>query len=307
MTYSVVLAHGRGAQFEIPAIQSQQWAAALQFALTRVGSRFASDVHIDYASFGDVSRRDTTQPVPVFYTSRGDRVTFDGDPPAIRETRREPGAAAVGAVSKKVDQLLPDWLLEPFLRPQLPDVFQYLEDSGVRIDTNQRLIDRCRTTNACAIVGFSMGSIVGYEVLRTANYDFPVKALITAGSPIGMGPINRLLRDLAGADKTPFPQHLRLWLNLWSDSDAGTSIHGEDLAEKFPDASDRDRSIQSGQNWGKTATPTNVFGAHDPLDYLSSLAMGTALHAVLLDAELAAAQSTPSTNHPPVPGSGEPQ
>lgn len=41
------------------------------------------------------------------------------------------------------------------------------------------------------------------------------------------------------------------------------------------------RTIQHGQNWGRTAEATNPFVAHDPLDYLSSLAMGVALHAAL--------------------------
>ena len=79
-----------------------------------------------------------------------------------------------------------------------------------------------------------------------------------------------------------------MWLNLWSDSDAATGIHGDALADMFPDGQNEGRRIQNGQNWGRTASPTNVFGAHDPLDYLSSIAMGVALHTALLDAEEAA-------------------
>jgi hypothetical protein len=289
VTYEIVLAHGKGAQFEIPAIQSEQWAAALKFSLARVDSKFAQDVNVEYAYFGDITRTDAARDLPKFLTSKGDLVSFDAESKRINVTTPfEPGAAAVGAGSRIVDKVLPDWILGRMLRPQLPDVFQYLEDSGYRIDTNARLIEKCVDHGASVIVGFSMGSIVGYDVLRIADHTFPVKALITAGSPIGMGPVNRPLRELASAEQTPmFPRHLRLWINLWSDSDAATGIHGDELAAMFPDESDRGRTIQSGQNYGRTATPTNVFGAHDPLDYLSSLAMGIALHTALLDAEAA--------------------
>lgn len=82
---------------------------------------------------------------------------------------------------------------------------------------------------------------------------------------------------------TPFPPNLALWLNLWSDSDAATGVHGDPMSAMFP-STPPGRAIQHGQNWGRTAEATNPFVAHDPLDYLSSLAMGVALHAALEEA-----------------------
>lgn len=283
--FSIVLAHGRAAQFEIPAIQSQQWAQALLFALNRVGSRFASQVDVRYAYFGDFWRSDIAHPAPVFSTAAGDRVAFEGDPPALKVTMAEPQPGGFGGVATAADLLLPDWILGGILRRAIPDVFQYLEDAGIRRNCNDRLVETCRAADAGILVGFSMGSIVGYETLRTAPGDFPVKTLVTCGSPLGLGPINRSLRELAGGP-TPFPPNLRLWLNLWSGSDVATGIHGQALADLFVDAASG-RAIQDGENFGHTAAPDNVLAAHDALDYLSSIAMGVALHTALIDLEAA--------------------
>jgi hypothetical protein len=283
--YAVVLAHGRAAAFEIPALQSQQWAEALRFALTRVGSRFAADVDPYYASFGDVWRPDVQGPLPEYATSTGVRVGLAGDPPRIVERAPGPQPGGFGAISRAADALLPDWALEVVLRPALPDVFQYLEDDDFRAKADARLVTTCLEHDAAVLVGFSMGSIVGYEVLRKADAAFPVRAFITAGSPIGLGPINRPLRRLAGAERTPYPPGIRLWLNVWNDDDVATGVHGQALSDLFPDGGGGGREIQNAENAGRGATPMNPFGAHDALDYLSSLAMGTALHAALLDVE----------------------
>lgn len=96
--YAVVLAHGRAAEFEVPALQSQQWAEALRFALTRVGSRFAAYVDPRYSSFGDLWRPDVRAELPVYSTSAGIRVGLEGDAPRIAETRPGPLPAGLGVV-----------------------------------------------------------------------------------------------------------------------------------------------------------------------------------------------------------------
>ena len=290
-TYRVVLAHGRAAQFEIPAEQSQQWTWALQFALQRVKSRFASSVMVEYAYFGDIWRPDVKGDAPSFRTTDRTEVSLKNDNSEIEETAPQPGAAGIGVGAKLADALLPDWALGQALRPALPDVFQYLENPAYRKATNERLVEKCKGTTPTILVGFSMGSIVGYEVLREAKPTFPVHSFITVGSPIGLGPVNRPLRELAKADKTPFPASIRLWLNIWNDDDLATGIHGDDLAKMFPDTqkkeNQRPRFIQSARNFGLGPAPLNPVAAHNAMDYLSSLAMGVALHTVMLDLEKA--------------------
>jgi len=288
--YKVVLAHGRAAQFEIPAEQSQQWTWALQFSLQRVKSRFASDVKVEYAYFGDIWRPDVKNAAPVFRTTNRTEVSRRDGNREIRETAPEPGAAGIGVGAKVADALLPDWALGQALRPVLPDVFQYLENPEYQKATNARLVEACEEKVPTILVGFSMGSIVGYEVLREANEAFPVRSFITVGSPIGLGPVNRPLRKLANAEKTPFPPYIRLWLNIWNDDDLATGIHGDELAKMFPDNGQdekRPRTIQSARNFGLGPAPLNLAAAHNAMDYLSSLAMGVALHTVMLDLEKA--------------------
>jgi hypothetical protein len=283
-TFSVVLVHGRAAAFEIPAIQSRQWAEALRFSLARVGSRFADRVSVSYASFGDLWRPDVSGEPPAFVTPGRVRVTLAGDPPLVQEERLGPQPGAFGAAAAIADAVLPDFALGAVLRPILPDVFEYLEDASLRRRADSRVVRECNRTSAVVLVGFSMGSIVGYHVLQSARPDFPVRAFITVGSPLGLGPVNRPLRRLTAGERTPFPPHLRMWMNIWNEDDVATGIRDRALADLFPDPEGR-RTIQSAQNAGKSAAATNPFAAHDALDYLSSLAMGAALHAALLDAE----------------------
>jgi hypothetical protein len=278
---SVVLAHGRAAEFEIPALQSQQWSAALRFALQRVGSEFADDLEVDYASFGDLWRPDVSAALPEFTTRKGSKVKLAGDPPTVEVTPAGPAAAGgFGVLSAVADALLPDLVLGTALRAAIPDVFDYLEDAEFREATNERLRQRCIDSEAAVLVGFSMGTIVGYEVLRTAGPDFPVTAFISVGSPLALGPVRRALADLGGG-RTDFPPHVRLWLNVWNESDVATGIHGNAFAATFPDP--QGRRVQQAQNFGRAPNATNPFAAHDALDYLSSLAVGTALHTALLD------------------------
>jgi hypothetical protein len=289
--YKVILAHGRAAQFDIPAEQSQQWTWALQFSLQRVQSRFASAVTVDYAYFGDIWRPDVRNEAPVFRTTNRTEVSLKDGTHDIKETAPQPVPAGVGLGTRLADALLPDFALGLALRPVLPDVFQYLENPEYQQATNARLVDACKDKVPTILVGFSMGSIVGYEVLREAGQDFPVRSFITVGSPIGLGPVNRPLRKLANADKTPFPPYIRLWLNIWNDDDLATGIHGDELARMFPDTREdeeqRPRTIQSARNFGLGPALLNPAAAHNAMDYLSSLAMGVALHTAMLDIDKA--------------------
>jgi hypothetical protein len=293
--YRVVLAHGRAAQFEIPSTQSAQWAEALKFAMSRVNSPFASSVQVDYAYFGDIWRPDVQHDSPTFKTKNRTQISFDRTTGRIVETPPSPQPGGLGAGTRAAHAFLPDWILGPILRRAIPDVFQYLEDDEYQAKSDERLITACAATaagpGADLIVGFSMGSIVGYHVLARPPAGFPVQSFITVGSPIGLGPINRPLRQQLDAEKTPFPPGVRLWLNIWNDDDVATGIHGDQLAELFPDVAPPDgfgaRAIQSGRNYGMGPSGLNQLAAHNALDYLSSLAMGVALHTALRDLETA--------------------
>jgi len=281
----IVLVHGRAAQFDIPESTSRLWADALRLSLMRVGSKFAGDVDVDYVYFGGFWRPDAAHESPRLRDSKGRRysVALEPSPHVVVEAAPPGGGPAlVGDLAGLADKL-PDFILKPLLQAAIPDVFEYLEKPDLQKKVDKAIRDACAKPAATVLVGFSMGSIVGYNVLRTANAAFPVKTLITCGSPIALGPIYNAVKAMAGG-ATPFPRNLSLWLNLWNDSDAATAIHGDAMTVLFP-AATATRAIQHAQNWGRTAEPINPFVAHDPLDYLSSLAMGVALHVALTEAD----------------------
>jgi hypothetical protein len=67
-------------------------------------------------------------------------------------------------------------------------------------------------------------------------------------------------------------------LNIWNEDDVATGIRGDQLAKLFPGG-----TIQNAQTWGRSPSAGNIAGAHNAIDYLSSIAMGLALHVALSD------------------------
>jgi hypothetical protein len=272
----VVLAHGRAADLEIAASMSRLWGDALLQGLQRVGSPYADRVEVAYAFFGGLWRRDadTDKPKPKFAGVDGEEYTVRLTPDAavIPVTEVEFGIP-LGPISRFVTKILPEKALEGLLATAIPDVFDYLDQATWRNAANTIVAKTCVDSGAKVLIGFSMGTIVGYDVLRSQGANLPVRAFLTCGSPIGMGPIHK---RLAAAGGTPFPASIGQWLNIWNDDDAATGIHGDELAALFPGG-----VIQSAQTWAREASPTNPFAAHNAPDYLSSLAMGLALHVAL--------------------------
>ena len=274
---TVVLAHGRAAELEIAATMSRLWADALVQGLDRVGSPHASTVRVEYAFFGGLWRPDAAKPMPLFRDGAGRAYAVALSPsPHVEEVpEAEAGQALPGLATgaKVLAQLAPEFALERLLRQAIPDVFDYLDEPKMRRLANGIVTDTCVENRAAVLVGFSMGTVVGYDVLRTAPNGFPVSSFVTCGSPIGMEPIRKRLLENGG---TPFPAQAKVWLNIWNEDDVATGIHGSELAKLFPGG-----VIQSARTWGRGPSPTNMFAAHNAIDYLSSLAMGLALHVAI--------------------------
>jgi hypothetical protein len=72
------------------------------------------------------------------------------------------------------------------------DVWVYLSSPGVR-STIDAIVAAELQSGSCAVVGHSLGSIVGYNVLRAAGAGLEVRRYITVGSPLGVRAIQNLL------------------------------------------------------------------------------------------------------------------
>jgi hypothetical protein len=270
----IVLAHGRAADLEIAATASRLWTDALIQGLQRVGSEYADRVQVDYAFFGGLWRRDAGRAMPQYKDADGKPFTV-ALTPTPHVVPGKPGIVerGLGDIGRFAAKIAPDAAMEGLLSKAIPDVFDYLDDQERRDAANAIVAKACTDAGARVLVGFSMGTIVGYDVLRTAPAGFPVKAFVTCGSPIALEPIHK---RLVPGGPTPFPPVIDLWLNIWNDDDVATGIHGEELAALFPGG-----TIQDAEAFGRAPSPTNIFAAHNAIDYLSSLAAGLAIHVAL--------------------------
>lgn len=91
-------------------------------------------------------------------------------------------SAAVLAIARAIDRHTPFGLatVEKFTY----DVFIYLTLSNVQKQINEFII-KWMGNDPCVVVGHSLGSVVGYQVLRNSpNAD--VKKYVTVGSPLGV-------------------------------------------------------------------------------------------------------------------------
>ncbi|HYO44280.1 MAG TPA: hypothetical protein VES19_13875 [Candidatus Limnocylindrales bacterium] len=255
----IVIVHGRAAEMEIPALMEAAWAASLRYGLSRINATVdAASLDVRLAFYGDLWRADLRQPLP--------RIE-----PVPEE---QEGFPSVGEISLWVDQHLGfgDVLLELLLR----DVDGYFSEPELRAATNQRLVDAVTAAPVdpagVVVVGFSMGSLVAYDTLRQRP-DLPVGALVTIGSPLAMP---SFYRRLAGIGPTPFPEQLRMWVNVWTRDDPATAGH-MDFPLRFPPGTPGGPLVQDLETWGRSASATNPAAAHNAMDYLGSRVFAKAL------------------------------
>ena len=102
---------------------------------------------------------------------------------------------------------------EASLKKMTYDVFLYLTIPGIKDEINSE-IKKAFDNEACVVVGHSLGSVVGYNVLRD-NPSFSACKYITVGSPLGITAVKKYL-------KTPIkmPDCVQNgWFNAFDDRD----------------------------------------------------------------------------------------
>ncbi|WP_373552289.1 hypothetical protein [Haliscomenobacter sp.] len=80
-----------------------------------------------------------------------------------------------------------NWVIKNVTR----DVFAYLTIPAIKTEINQIVKEKFDQT-PCVVVGHSLGSIVSYLILKE-NPQYPVKKLITVGSPLGVKSVQKFL------------------------------------------------------------------------------------------------------------------
>jgi hypothetical protein len=154
-----------------------------------------------------------------------------------------------------------EWVIESFLS----DVAYYLEVEVIR----ERVLDVVQDAIAAAtaehgsvvVVGHSLGSVLAYDVLQSADTPRPVSLLVTAGSPLGFPVVQR---NLLGAKVNGRPQVPPIettgdprWINAYDPEDVVALIHP--INDQFGSDPRRIRDVVT----------HNPNGPHSIGDYLS--------------------------------------
>jgi hypothetical protein len=99
----------------------------------------------------------------------------------------------------------------------LRQVSHYFSDPAVRRDAQDRVAAAVGEDEVRVLIGHSLGSVVAYEAL-CAHPEWPVRALVTLGSPLG---IKNLIFDRLQPSGGCWPGPVRAWTNV---ADAGDVV-----------------------------------------------------------------------------------
>ncbi|MGH3778647.1 MAG: hypothetical protein ACRDRR_23390 [Pseudonocardiaceae bacterium] len=249
----VVCIHGVGQQRETASTLHGQWAPALCGGVQLAGGQLAQD-DVCCAAYGDLFRppgRPLAMGDPLIRVE--DLHMFERDLLAqwwTEAARSDPGVIALHARSlartpRGVQAALRALSGSRFfaavgqraLLGNLRQVRDYLHQPEVRQEARRRVagaVDK----DTRVLVGHSLGSVVAYEAL-CANPDWPVRMLVTLGSPLGIANLifDRLqptpwLASAAGRDpRGRWPGKERIWNNIADEADVVAMV--KDLRPLF--------------------------------------------------------------------------
>jgi pimeloyl-ACP methyl ester carboxylesterase len=241
----VVCVHGIGQQLKGEDSLAGEWKPALRDGLRRAGcaeEQLPTDGELRCVFYGDVFRPAGRRlGVGDPWLTAADATGFDqellmawwrgaaeSDPRVVH-----PDARTLAGTPGSVQMALRALSGSPFFagladRVKLFDLQQvrrYMTDPKVRRDVQDRVVAEVGD-DARVMVGHSLGSVVAYEAL-CAHPEWPVRALVTLGSPLGIRNLifDRLVpRPVAGDSGRPlgaWPGAVESWVNV---ADAGDVV-----------------------------------------------------------------------------------
>jgi hypothetical protein len=245
----VVIVHGIGKQYLGPRVMHGPLAAAVADGVQLATGRALLDAsEVGVAFYGDWFRppgakgEEYLMPGDITDVYEVDLLMKIWEAAARREPDRveSPGLASSKApvpvsVQRALDALSHSRHLtgvaEQFLLGTLRQVRRYFREPTLRTGAQARLAGLI-TPDTQVIVGHSLGSVVAYEAL-CANPGWPVRCLITLGSPLGIRNLvyDRLIpKPVDGLGVWPEP--LISWINVCDQYDVVALV--KELAPLFP-------------------------------------------------------------------------
>ena len=169
----------------------------------------------------------------------------------------------VQSILKALDETLPgEAAIDAFTR----NVYIYLTNKIAR-KTIDDLVSSHLTAGPCVVVGHSLGSVVGYNVLSKTAPNFRVNRYVTVGSPLGLKSIKRQL-------DTPLamPPCTKAWYNAMDERDV-VALHSLD-SKNFP--------VQPPIE-NKTKVNNHTFNCHGIDGYLDDPDVAHSIYSALMD------------------------
>lgn len=244
----LLLVHGRAQEGKSSEIVEQEWMTALRRGFDELGFSTPPDLQVDAPFYGDklvafLAHRALPKADDV--ATRGEAVddgyaqflaevavqaTEENKVPEVeldREMERGPQERGpenwgwVQAVIRVIDRNTPG-VANFGIGELLRDVFVYVNDPPVRRAINE-IVAAALTSEPTVVVAHSLGSVVGYEVLREHSSN-AVPLLVTVGSPLGIRAIRRRL-----ATPLVMPGGVSGWYNAFDSHDV-VSLYPLDAA-----------------------------------------------------------------------------
>jgi hypothetical protein len=233
----LLLIHGRAQEGKSSETITQEWMTVLRRGFKELGVAEPPNLKIDAPFYGDklaelvkkrnlpqadhvATRGETADSYEKFLEEVATQVSSDGTV-THREIEDEMGPGPetrgvenwgwVQAIIRIIDRHTPG-VSEFSIGQLLRDVFVYVNDGPVRKAINKIVADQL-TGEPTVVVAHSLGTVVGYEVLRN-HAGNSVPRLVTVGSPLGI----RAIRDRL-ATPLVMPAGVVDWYNAFDDRD----------------------------------------------------------------------------------------
>ncbi|MFF8974220.1 trypsin-like serine peptidase [Streptomyces sp. NPDC014995] len=239
----LVFLHGRSQEGKDPERLRREWAAGLNQGLVRAGLPTVDPADVWFPYYGDTLVRSLAEHeavprvveaptataaevvAPVTPSARAVYEEIVGEAatkwnmPHERQlaTERIGLSGVVGALQRQLSWLaarsdLDAWAIALVLR----DVAAYLDDRRVRDEVLDRVLETMPEAGEVVLVGHSLGSVVGMDLITRLSPGVQFVHLTTAGSPLGLDSVYSRL--LVGGPKRP--DKVADWLNAWCPTDA---------------------------------------------------------------------------------------
>lgn len=278
----IVAIHGIAQQFKGEHSLAAGWLPALRDGLGRAGATLDQDTDLSVVFYGDLFRPAGKAVSPAYsaadvnddwekelllaWWEEAARADLNVQGPELRGKARTP-AFVQRALQVLTHSRFFAGLSERALIGNLKQVHEYLHNDLRRAAIQDRVTPRIGADTR-VLVGHSLGSVVAYEALA-AHPEWPIRTLVTLGSPLGIpNLIFHRLRPAPVDQVGAWPGCIKRWTNI---ADTGDVVAlKKRLATVFGDRVE-DHLVNNGAT------------AHDILPYLTAGETGRAIAAGLND------------------------